>query len=311
MQTSLPSFGQVSSSTPLDGCVGLIGPQLMADVCREPSPPQTPSRRHASMESSPVSGGPHFVDGAWQNQKRRRTGSIADIHHRSSSVMSSRAADQPHSMPLDPQLASNYSSPRTSHAPSFPPPAPSHHHRPSLPYSTASAPATGSHSRHQSTPVPHAHSAVYLHPPHASMSAPAPHPTPSSGPSYERRTSYYPEHPQSVHGHPYDSRPHDAYYTQPAYLSQPPSGYESAYPHQPTQSYNYTFQSALGMDQNSFNRKRRGNLPKEATTILKDWFSRHRDSPYPSEEEKVILCKQTRLSMNQVRQIPILRPVFM
>lgn len=47
-------------------------------------------------------------------------------------------------------------------------------------------------------------------------------------------------------------------------------------------------------------RKRRGNLPKDATKIMKDWFAAHKDSPYPSEEQKQSLVTQTRLNMSQV-----------
>lgn len=48
-------------------------------------------------------------------------------------------------------------------------------------------------------------------------------------------------------------------------------------------------------------RKRRGNLPKDATKIMKEWFAAHKDSPYPSEEQKQMLVGQTRLNMSQVR----------
>lgn len=51
---------------------------------------------------------------------------------------------------------------------------------------------------------------------------------------------------------------------------------------------------------NSLARKRRGNLPKEATKILKDWFRQHHDSPYPSEDEKQELCRATGLQISQV-----------
>ncbi|QDS69323.1 hypothetical protein FKW77_003326 [Venturia effusa] len=47
-------------------------------------------------------------------------------------------------------------------------------------------------------------------------------------------------------------------------------------------------------------RKRRGNLPKEATKVMKEWFAAHKDSPYPSEEQKQMLVSQTRLNMSQV-----------
>ena len=52
--------------------------------------------------------------------------------------------------------------------------------------------------------------------------------------------------------------------------------------------------------ENQMNRKRRGNLPKAATTMFKKWFDEHRDSPYPTEEEKACFCRETGLTMNQV-----------
>jgi hypothetical protein len=51
-------------------------------------------------------------------------------------------------------------------------------------------------------------------------------------------------------------------------------------------------------------RKRRGNLPKDATKILRQWFDEHKDAPYPGEEVKAILCHQTGLQMSQVCRFP-------
>lgn len=65
------------------------------------------------------------------------------------------------------------------------------------------------------------------------------------------------------------------------------------------QGPNFTFHS-IPMNDQSYQRKRRGNLPKEATGVLKDWFNTHRESPYPSEEEKQNLCDRTGLTLNQV-----------
>ncbi|KAI0816289.1 hypothetical protein GGR55DRAFT_674492 [Xylaria sp. FL0064] len=47
-------------------------------------------------------------------------------------------------------------------------------------------------------------------------------------------------------------------------------------------------------------RKRRGNLPKETTDKLRSWFIAHLNHPYPTEDEKQELMKQTGLQMNQI-----------
>ncbi|RMD43361.1 hypothetical protein DV735_g1755, partial [Chaetothyriales sp. CBS 134920] len=64
------------------------------------------------------------------------------------------------------------------------------------------------------------------------------------------------------------------------------------------------------------NRRRRGNLPKHITDILRSWFQDHLDHPYPSEEEKQMFIAQTGLTLNQIsnwfinarrRQLPALK----
>jgi len=47
-------------------------------------------------------------------------------------------------------------------------------------------------------------------------------------------------------------------------------------------------------------KKRRGNLPKAATNVLKKWLFDHLFHPYPTEEEKSTLGAQTGLTMNQI-----------
>ncbi|KAF3770237.1 Homeodomain-like protein [Cryphonectria parasitica EP155] len=47
-------------------------------------------------------------------------------------------------------------------------------------------------------------------------------------------------------------------------------------------------------------RKRRGNLPKETTDKLRTWFVGHLHHPYPTEDEKQELMRQTGLQMNQI-----------
>lgn len=94
----------------------------------------------------------------------------------------------------------------------------------------------------------------------------------------------------------------------PHYAPSGPSGYpydhrkriDSAIPYDP---YAHSQGQYFGAGPvHSFpQRKRRGNLPKEATKIMKDWFHEHTDSPYPTEEEKQDLCDKTKLAMSQVR----------
>lgn len=47
-------------------------------------------------------------------------------------------------------------------------------------------------------------------------------------------------------------------------------------------------------------KRRRGNLPKPITDILRTWFHEHLDHPYPSEEDKQMFMTRTGLSMSQV-----------
>ncbi|KAI9299793.1 homeobox KN domain-containing protein [Cunninghamella echinulata] len=47
-------------------------------------------------------------------------------------------------------------------------------------------------------------------------------------------------------------------------------------------------------------KKKRGNLPKSIIFILKQWLINHSDHPYPSDEEKAFLQKETNLTINQI-----------
>ncbi|KAJ5710391.1 hypothetical protein N7488_004547 [Penicillium malachiteum] len=66
----------------------------------------------------------------------------------------------------------------------------------------------------------------------------------------------------------------------------------------------------------SKSKRRRGNLPKPVTDILRAWFHDHLDHPYPSEEDKQMFMTRTGLSISQIsnwfinarrRQLPALR----
>ncbi|KAI7877055.1 hypothetical protein K492DRAFT_117918, partial [Lichtheimia hyalospora FSU 10163] len=47
-------------------------------------------------------------------------------------------------------------------------------------------------------------------------------------------------------------------------------------------------------------RRRRGNLPKPVTAILKQWLMEHCSNPYPTEDEKNWLQRRTGLTLNQI-----------
>jgi len=57
---------------------------------------------------------------------------------------------------------------------------------------------------------------------------------------------------------------------------------------------------ALQQENYVVHKKRRGNLPKAATNILKKWLFDHLFHPYPTEEEKSALSMQTGLTLNQI-----------
>ena len=52
------------------------------------------------------------------------------------------------------------------------------------------------------------------------------------------------------------------------------------------------------------NKRRRGNLPKAVTDIMRAWFQDHIAHPYPTEEEKQILMHRTGLTISQVSPNP-------
>lgn len=48
-------------------------------------------------------------------------------------------------------------------------------------------------------------------------------------------------------------------------------------------------------------KRRRGNLPKQVTDLLRSWLNEHLQHPYPTEDEKQMLMSQTGLTIHQVR----------
>jgi hypothetical protein len=65
----------------------------------------------------------------------------------------------------------------------------------------------------------------------------------------------------------------------------------------PGSSFPYGLEVSDGSN-DSKQRKRRGNLPKETTDKLRAWFVAHLQHPYPTEDEKQDLMRQTGLQMS-------------
>lgn len=121
------------------------------------------------------------------------------------------------------------------------------------------------------------------------------------------------------------SHPHSA--VEPGYRQQAAGGYPYPY-HHPSRSQSLSMGTMPPMDRMPFSpsgysayhgdymrmgdmggmgfngdnkqRKRRGNLPKETTDKLRAWFLAHLSHPYPTEDEKQELMRQTGLQMNQI-----------
>lgn len=68
----------------------------------------------------------------------------------------------------------------------------------------------------------------------------------------------------------------------------------------PCVSETYPTQASTQGDSQNRPKRRRGNLPKTTTTLLRNWLYDHANHPYPSEDEKNRLATQTGLTINQI-----------
>ncbi|KAF2029149.1 hypothetical protein EK21DRAFT_90044 [Setomelanomma holmii] len=248
----------------------------------EHTPPRTPSRRNGSTTHSPREQ-PPFEEVAGQDPKRRRVEQRVDsmLVHPHYSHATAPLPDGPRrqSSSMEPALHSHNSSYAAGCSRS------SQHHRSSLSY-----PPPHVQNGHQSSPGAQVYPGYRPSPgqptarDYPTYAPPPPHST-----AYDHRHSYYEPPPPAHPGYGYAS---PAHYGRPSYHGGHYPGYESGYP-------DIRFQQHLGMNP-EHGRKRRGNLPKEATNMMKGWFAEHRHSPYPSEDQKMEFCERTGLTISQV-----------
>ena len=131
---------------------------------------------------------------------------------------------------------------------------------------------------------------------------------PASRPDPFAMSDYRATAPVDAHS-PWDRRNAESSYlgSSGSPMMHAPYGYPMAYPsdseqHSP-QMMPHAHQSNFGImgdPMDSKNKRRRGNLPKPVTDILRAWFHEHLDHPYPSEEDKQMFMTRTGLSISQV-----------
>lgn len=195
-------------------------------------------------------------------------------------------------------------------------PLPMHSGRPQNGYSTSSSPAPPSPYGNE----PGSRQGYHSTAPHSSFqsrqgeSAGLPPPPPP----------YYNQY-NTLNGHPSsydtargysngDAHCGDGYYSSspvgtPQYHSSSSTYASTSYSYHVSPSYNgHQYQNSYGWPvqfesedvTSQVPKKRRGNLPRNITDMLKQWFEEHLAHPYPTEEEKQMLCQRTGLAMTQV-----------
>lgn len=127
----------------------------------------------------------------------------------------------------------------------------------------------------------------------------------SHGASYNNNGQHIVNQHPVNHQHPPNQHPPNQHVA-----NQPPGNHSPRNEHNGNLSYNsqdnsnhpefYIIDSTTGRHLVAEAPRRRGNLPKDVTNILRSWLSSHLGNPYPTEEDKHRLVDQTGLSLIQV-----------
>ncbi|MCJ1468526.1 hypothetical protein MMC07_007155, partial [Pseudocyphellaria aurata] len=126
---------------------------------------------------------------------------------------------------------------------------------------------------------------------------------------------YEPSHPHYEQSHPRHEQRHEPRYDQirdavaypqesraiPESASRQPSSRQPANrPNGKRQSVDQQSKTVNFAKTDEKPKKRRGNLPKAVTDLLRQWFHDHIAHPYPTEDEKQRLMHETGLNMSQI-----------
>jgi hypothetical protein len=116
-------------------------------------------------------------------------------------------------------------------------------------------------------------------------------------------TPRYPDHPSTspwasdgrLQHYGEDYRGYHSEHSSLAYGPPSPQQYRPPYG-----SVNGHGHEGMDVDRSRSTKRKRGNLPKHVTDVLRQWFEEHESHPYPTEEEKQMLIHRTGLLMSQV-----------
>ncbi|KAF9390459.1 hypothetical protein CPB97_009169 [Podila verticillata] len=232
-----------------------------------------PSHRPLAPEEHPYSVLPQH--------SRQGTGPRADPAHQPPSIPTIKRSPMesgPYSLlpsPLTPSR--NSSGPSSTESSPRPTQAPPHHQHPHYPPRPQPAHYPSQHPRTNSHPYPPRHDSSSSSPHSNSLGSSYQKIEPTGRPTMEAPSRpHAPSGPISVSG---GSNTMSSVETEPSSSSIPGGDAQS------------------NMDPN---RKRRGNLPKSVTSVLKNWLVQNAIHPYPTEDEKIKLAEATHLSLNQI-----------
>lgn len=128
-------------------------------------------------------------------------------------------------------------------------------------------------------------------------------PQQQSRPAYDPMAAYYQQQAQVQTPYGYQ-QPRGVSYSGPSGYAVPHerTPFSAAMHHGYAQPGYYAMNDGEGETKQ---RKRRGNLPKETTDILRAWFVAHLHHPYPTEDEKQDLMRQTGLQMSMLTSLTL------